>query len=159
MHGAEHRVGARKEAHLTRLSQADRSVQLVCAADKLHNVRAIIRDDGLQQILPHTPPYDISHLDLRDADQSTADFELAAILRDRLRALTYVQGSQAINADNSKAGAATDADVIALAAKSGVMCIQIFFIRGAAAASPLLSRSTTSSWRALTGSSSPRATA
>ena len=46
-------------------------------------LRAIIRDDGLQQILPHTPPYDISHLDLRDADQSTADFELAAI-RDRM---------------------------------------------------------------------------
>ena len=46
-------------------------------------LRAIIRDDGLQQILPHTQPYDISHLDLRDADQSTADFELAAI-RDRM---------------------------------------------------------------------------
>jgi excinuclease ABC subunit C len=58
------------------------------------------------------------------------DFERAALLRDRLRALTYIQGSQAINADNSKAGAATDADVIALAAKSGAMCIQIFFIRG-----------------------------
>jgi epothilone synthetase B len=42
-------------------------------------LRAIIRDDGLQQILPHTPPYDISHLDLRDVDQSTADFELAVI--------------------------------------------------------------------------------
>ncbi|MGL4541723.1 MAG: excinuclease ABC subunit UvrC, partial [Polymorphobacter sp.] len=58
------------------------------------------------------------------------DFERAALLRDRLRALTYVQGSQAVNADNSKAGAATDADVIAMAAKSGAICIQIFFIRG-----------------------------
>ncbi|HPU16974.1 MAG TPA: excinuclease ABC subunit UvrC, partial [Polymorphobacter sp.] len=58
------------------------------------------------------------------------DFERAALVRDRLRALTYVQGSQAVNADNSKAGAATDADVIAMAAKSGAICIQIFFIRG-----------------------------
>ena len=54
------------------------------------------------------------------------DFELAAVLRDRLRALTYIQGSQAINAADS----ATDADVIALACKGGVMCIQLFFIRG-----------------------------
>ncbi len=54
------------------------------------------------------------------------DFELAAILRDRLRALTYIQGSQAINAADS----ATDADIVALACKGGVMCIQLFFIRG-----------------------------
>ncbi len=54
------------------------------------------------------------------------DFELAAVLRDRLRALTFIQGSQAINAE----GSASDADIIAMAAKSGVMCIQIFFIRG-----------------------------
>ena len=46
-------------------------------------LRAVIRDDGLQQILPHTPHYDIKHLDLREADQSKADFELAAI-RDRM---------------------------------------------------------------------------
>jgi excinuclease ABC subunit C len=56
----------------------------------------------------------------------THDFELAAVLRDRLRALTFIQGSQAINAE----GSASDADIIAMAAKSGVMCIQIFFIRG-----------------------------
>ena len=54
------------------------------------------------------------------------DFELAAVLRDRLRALTYIQGSQAINAADS----ATDADIVALACKGGVMCIQLFFIRG-----------------------------
>jgi excinuclease ABC subunit C len=54
------------------------------------------------------------------------DFELAAVLRDRLRALTFIQGSQAINAE----GSASDADVIALAATGGTMCIQIFFIRG-----------------------------
>src|ERR1700677_4197364 len=36
----------RKEAHLTRLLEADRSVQLVVAADKLHNVRSLILDYG-----------------------------------------------------------------------------------------------------------------
>ena len=54
------------------------------------------------------------------------DYELAAVLRDRLRALTFIQGSQAINAE----GSASDADVVALAAKDGVMCLQVFFIRG-----------------------------
>ncbi len=54
------------------------------------------------------------------------DFELAAVFRDRLRALTYIQGSQAINAADS----AADADIVALACSAGVMCIQVFFIRG-----------------------------
>jgi GTP pyrophosphokinase len=36
----------RKEAHLARLLQADRSVQLVVAADKLHNVDSLIADYG-----------------------------------------------------------------------------------------------------------------
>jgi excinuclease ABC subunit C len=64
------------------------------------------------------------------ADQMTQaaeamDFELAAVLRDRLKALTYIQGSQAINAEG-----VSDADVWALACKSGVTCLQAFFIRG-----------------------------
>lgn len=53
------------------------------------------------------------------------DFELAAILRDRLKALTFIQGSQAINAEG-----VGDADIFALAAKSGVIGIEAFFIRG-----------------------------
>ncbi|GGB36723.1 UvrABC system protein C [Sphingomonas metalli] len=53
------------------------------------------------------------------------DFELAALLRDRLRALTFVQGTQAINAEG-----VGDADVFALACKDGVIGIQAFFIRG-----------------------------
>ena len=53
------------------------------------------------------------------------DFELAAVYRDRLRALTFIQGAQAINAEGL-----ADADVFALAAKAGTMCIQAFFIRG-----------------------------
>jgi GTP pyrophosphokinase len=36
----------RKEAHLARLANADRSVQLVVAADKLHNASSIIADHG-----------------------------------------------------------------------------------------------------------------
>ena len=53
------------------------------------------------------------------------DFERAAMLRDRLRALTFIQGSQFINAEG-----VGDADIFALACKSGVMCVQAFFIRG-----------------------------
>jgi excinuclease ABC subunit C len=53
------------------------------------------------------------------------DFETAAMLRDRLRAATFIQGSQAINA----AGVG-DADVFALAAKGGQIAVQAFFIRG-----------------------------
>ena len=53
------------------------------------------------------------------------DFELAAILRDRLRALTFIQGSQAINAEGLG-----DADIFAMACKNGVIGIQAFFIRG-----------------------------
>ena len=53
------------------------------------------------------------------------DFELAAILRDRLKALTFIQGSQAINAEGIG-----DADIFAMAAKQGQIGIQAFFIRG-----------------------------
>jgi excinuclease ABC subunit C len=53
------------------------------------------------------------------------DFELAAVYRDRLRALTYVQGSQTVHAEGLG-----DGDIFALAAKGGQMCIQAFFIRG-----------------------------
>jgi excinuclease ABC subunit C len=53
------------------------------------------------------------------------DYELAAIFRDRLRALTYIQGTQTVHAEGLG-----DADIFALAAKGGTMCIQAFFIRG-----------------------------
>ncbi len=53
------------------------------------------------------------------------DFETAAILRDRLRAATFIQGSQAINASG-----VGDADTFALSAKGGQMGVQAFFIRG-----------------------------
>ena len=53
------------------------------------------------------------------------DFETAAILRDRLRAATFIQGSQAINATG-----VGDADVFALANKNGQIAVQAFFVRG-----------------------------
>src|SRR5436190_1045887 len=53
------------------------------------------------------------------------DFELAAVYRDRLRALTYIQGSQTVHAEGLG-----DADIFALACQGGAMCIQAFFIRG-----------------------------
>jgi excinuclease ABC subunit C len=60
-----------------------------------------------------------------EAAAEELDFERAALLRDRLRALTFIQGSQAINAQGLG-----DADIFALAAKQGHVGIQAFFIRG-----------------------------
>ena len=52
------------------------------------------------------------------------DYELAAVYRDRLKAMTFVQ--------NSGVGAqgVEDADVFALSGEGGAMCIQAFFLRG-----------------------------
>ena len=52
------------------------------------------------------------------------EFERAAALRDRIRALTQVQQSQGIN----PAGVA-EADVVALHLEHGQACVQVFFIR------------------------------
>ena len=60
-----------------------------------------------------------------EAAAEALDFERAAMVRDRLRALTFIQGSQAINAEG-----VGDADIFALAHRNGVMGIQAFFIRG-----------------------------
>ncbi|HEV2043055.1 MAG TPA: excinuclease ABC subunit UvrC, partial [Sphingomicrobium sp.] len=46
------------------------------------------------------------------------DYELAAVYRDRLRALTYVQGSQTVHAEGLG-----DGDIFALACSAGQMCI------------------------------------
>lgn len=53
------------------------------------------------------------------------DFELAAVLRDRLKALTFIQGTQFINAEG-----VGDADIFALACHEGLIGIEAFFIRG-----------------------------
>ncbi|MEO0030892.1 MAG: excinuclease subunit UvrC [Pseudomonadota bacterium] len=53
------------------------------------------------------------------------DYERAALLRDRLRAATFIQGSQAINAEG-----VGNADVFAMAVQGGQVGVQAFFIRG-----------------------------
>ncbi|MBC6438459.1 MAG: excinuclease ABC subunit UvrC [Rhodobacteraceae bacterium] len=62
------------------------------------------------------------------ADMSAAseamEFERAAALRDRIRALTNVQSAQGINPHG-----VAEADVIALHMEGGQACVQVFFIR------------------------------
>ena len=53
------------------------------------------------------------------------EFERAAALRDRLRGLSYVQGTEIINP-----ASLGDADIIALHQQAGQACVQVFFIRG-----------------------------
>ncbi|MDE8348569.1 MAG: excinuclease ABC subunit UvrC [Acidocella sp.] len=53
------------------------------------------------------------------------EFERAGAIRDRIRGLTYIQGSDVINP-----ASLTDADVIALHQEAGQSCVQVFFIRG-----------------------------
>ena len=53
------------------------------------------------------------------------DFELAAALRDRLRALSVVQAHQDINVEGIR-----DADVVAAYQAGGHTCVQVFFFRG-----------------------------
>ncbi len=53
------------------------------------------------------------------------EFEHAAAVRDRIRALTFVQGSDVVNPASLQ-----DADVIAAWQIAGQTCVQVFFIRG-----------------------------
>ena len=59
-----------------------------------------------------------------EAASKKLDYEKAAMLRDRIKALTQIQSSQNINATNL-----SEADVIAAYKESGKSCIQIFFFR------------------------------
>jgi len=52
------------------------------------------------------------------------DYEKAAILRDRIKALTQIQSSQKISDSNLK-----EADVISVFKESGKTCVQVFFFR------------------------------
>ena len=58
------------------------------------------------------------------AASEAMEFERAAALRDRIRALTTVQSAQGINPRG-----VDEADVIALHMDSGQACVQVFFIR------------------------------
>ncbi len=59
-----------------------------------------------------------------EAASEAMEFEKAAVLRDRIRALTQVQQSQGINPRG-----VAEADVIALHMEGGQACVQVFFIR------------------------------
>ncbi len=59
------------------------------------------------------------------AASDALDFEAAALIRDRIRGLTHVQGLQDINVQS-----VSDADVIAAHQVGGQTCIQVFFFRG-----------------------------
>ncbi|MFD2251801.1 excinuclease ABC subunit UvrC [Pseudochelatococcus lubricantis] len=52
------------------------------------------------------------------------DYERAARYRDRLAALSVVQGTQSINPHSVE-----EADVFAIAAEAGLFCVQVFFFR------------------------------
>ena len=59
------------------------------------------------------------------AEASAAmEFERAAALRDRIRALTNVQANQGVNPEG-----VAEADVVALHQEGGHACVQVFFIR------------------------------
>ncbi len=64
---------------------------------------------------------------LADAMQKASDaleFERAAVLRDRINALSHVRAHQDINVQGI-----TDADIIALHQEGGQSCVQVFFFR------------------------------
>ncbi len=60
---------------------------------------------------------------MTQASQEMA-FERAAVIRDRIRALTNVQANQGINPEGVE-----EADVVALHQEGGQACVQVFFIR------------------------------
>ena len=62
--------------------------------------------------------------DQMEAASAALEFERAAALRDRIRALTQVQSAQGINPQG-----VAEADVIAVHMEGGQACVQVFFIR------------------------------
>ena len=62
--------------------------------------------------------------DAMRAASAAMEFERAAAIRDRIRALTTVQANQGINPET-----VDEADVIALHQEGGHACVQVFFIR------------------------------
>jgi len=53
------------------------------------------------------------------------DFEKAAVLRDRLKAIAHIASHQGINTE-----AVDDADIVAIHGEGGQVCAQVFFFRG-----------------------------
>jgi len=59
-----------------------------------------------------------------EAASEAMDFERAASLRDRIRALAHVRAQQDINPDGME-----EADIFAISAQAGLSAVQVFFIR------------------------------
>ncbi|MEH6694279.1 MAG: excinuclease ABC subunit UvrC [Hyphomonas sp.] len=59
-----------------------------------------------------------------DVAAEAMEFETAARLRDRIRALAHVRATQDVNPDGLE-----EADIFAIAMEGGVSCVQVFFIR------------------------------
>ncbi|MFN3609010.1 MAG: excinuclease ABC subunit UvrC, partial [Hyphomonas sp.] len=59
-----------------------------------------------------------------EAASEAMEFETAARLRDRIRAIAHVRSTQDVNPDGIE-----EADVFAIAMDGGVSCVQVFFIR------------------------------
>lgn len=62
--------------------------------------------------------------EMETASEAT-EYERAAAIRDRIRGLTHIQGTDVINPESI-----VDADVIAISQVAGLSCVQVFFIRG-----------------------------
>ena len=62
--------------------------------------------------------------EMQSAAENT-EYERAAALRDRIRALTHVQGSSIVNP-----ASLDDADIVAVWQTAGQSCVQVFFVRG-----------------------------
>ena len=68
----------------------------------------------------------ITSLESRMADAGERqDYELAAIFRDQIRALSKVRETQFVSSNKG-----IDADIVALAAASGMLCVNLVMIRG-----------------------------
>ena len=93
-----------------RISEADYAVLVAQARAFLEG-----RSAGVQQDLATE----------MEAAAERLEFERAATIRDRIRGLTHVQGTDVINPASMG-----DADVIAAWQAAGQTCVQVFFIRG-----------------------------
>lgn len=96
-------------------------VNLISAADYQADIRnAVLLLQGKHQEVEQA---------LRNAMEHAAEaqhYEQAAALRDQLRALHTVQQKQFVEST----GGATDADIIALAQKDGLVCLNLAMVRG-----------------------------
>lgn len=63
--------------------------------------------------------------DRMQAASAVLDFETAARYRDRIRALTFIQGHQDINVEGVE-----DADIMGVHQAGGQTCVEVFFFRG-----------------------------